>query len=91
MLDLLFIAGLVALLAVDQMSIIYSIPSSLIAVLAIAMVASILAFSSTALTVLAWRDGYWGIAGRVHYTLVVVALLSFVWWLNNWNLLGFRF
>ena len=91
MLDLLFIAVLAALLSIDPMSIIYGIPSSLIAVLAIAMAASILALSSSALIALAWKDGYWGIAGRVHYTLVVLALLSFIWWLNNWNLLGFRF
>ncbi len=91
LLDLLFIAALVALLAVDPMSIIYGIPPSLIAVLAIAMVASIPVLTSTALTILAWKNGYWGIAGRVHYTLVVLALMSFIWWLNNWNLLGFRF
>lgn len=90
-LDLLFIAALVALLAVDPMSIIYGIPSSLTTILTIAMVASILALSSAALAVLAWKDGYWSIVGRLHYSLVVMALLSFVWWLNNWNLLGFRF
>jgi CubicO group peptidase (beta-lactamase class C family) len=91
MLDLLFMAGLVALSAVAPMSIIYGIPSSLSALLAIAIVAAVLALSSTALAVLAWKDSYWSIAGRVHYTLVVLALLAFIWWLNNWNLLGFRF
>lgn len=91
MLDLLFMAGLVALSAVAPMSIIYGIPSSLSALLAIAIVAAVLVLSSTALVVLAWKDSYWSIAGRVHYTLVVLALLAFIWWLNNWNLLGFRF
>jgi hypothetical protein len=42
------------------------------------MVASILVLTSTALTILAWKNGFWGIAGRVHYTLVVLALLSFI-------------
>jgi hypothetical protein len=60
LLDLLFIAGLVALLAVDPLSIIYGILSSFIAVLAIAMVASILALSSAALIALAWKDGLLG-------------------------------
>lgn len=91
MMDLLFMAGLVALSAVAPMSIIYGIPSSLSALLAIAIVAAVLALSSTALAVLAWKNGYWNIAGRVHYSLVVLALLAFIWWLNNWNLLGFRF
>lgn len=91
MMDLLFMAGLVALSAVASMSIIYGIPSSLSALLSIAIVAAVLSLSSTALAVLAWKNGYWNIAGRVHYSLVVLALLAFIWWLNNWNLLGFRF
>jgi CubicO group peptidase (beta-lactamase class C family) len=40
---------------------------------------------------LAWKRGYWGIAARLHYTLVTVAALAFVWFLNFWNLLGWRF
>jgi CubicO group peptidase (beta-lactamase class C family) len=40
---------------------------------------------------LAWKRGYWGIATRVHYTLVTVAAVAFVWFLNYWNLLGWRF
>jgi hypothetical protein len=30
---------------------------------------------------------YWGLAARVHYTLVVLAGLAFVWFLYYWNLL----
>ncbi len=90
LLDLFFIAVLAALLSIDPMSIIYGIPSSLIAVLAIAMAASILALSSSALIALAWKDGYWGIAGRVHHS-GCPGVAVFIWWLNNWNLLGFRF
>jgi len=40
---------------------------------------------------LAWKDSYWGIVGRVYYTLVTLAAVGFVWFLNNWNLLGWRF
>jgi hypothetical protein len=32
-----------------------------------------------------------GLAGRVHYTLVTVAAVAFMWFLNYWNLLGWRF
>ena len=42
-------------------------------------------------SVLAWKRGYWGIAARVHFTLVTVAAVAFVWFLNYWNLLGWRF
>jgi hypothetical protein len=36
-------------------------------------------------------NSYWGIGARVHYTLVTVAAVAFVWFLNYWNLLGWRF
>jgi CubicO group peptidase (beta-lactamase class C family) len=42
-------------------------------------------------TVLAWKNRYWGIAGRVYYTLATVAAVAFVWFMNYWNLLGWRF
>jgi hypothetical protein len=28
---------------------------------------------------------------RIHYSLVTLAALAFVWFLNYWNLLGFRY
>jgi len=43
-----------------------------------------LAFSIVAL---AWKEGYWSVARRVHYTLVALAQLTFAGWLNAWNLL----
>jgi hypothetical protein len=46
---------------------------------------------NTLYSVLAWKNSYWGIAARVHYTLVTVAAVAFVWFLNYWNLLGWRF
>jgi hypothetical protein len=39
----------------------------------------------------AWRQGAWGILGRLHYSLIAVAALYFVWYLSQVNLLGFRF
>jgi hypothetical protein len=34
---------------------------------------------------------YWGITGRVHYTLVVPAGLAFLWWLNHYDLFFLHF
>ena len=34
------------------------------------------------------EDHYWGVAGRVHYTLVALAGLVVVWLLYYWNLLN---
>lgn len=39
---------------------------------------------------LAWQRSYWRWAARVHYTLVALAAIAFVWVLPNWNVLAFR-
>ena len=31
------------------------------------------------------------ILGKVHYSLITLAALVFIWWANYWNLLGWRF
>jgi hypothetical protein len=41
--------------------------------------------------VLAWKERYWGLFGRFHYTLVVAALIVLIAVLGYWNLLGFRY
>jgi hypothetical protein len=60
-------------------------------VLGLGVLAAVLTVGALIYSVLAWKRSYWGIAARVHYTLVAVAALAFVWFLNYWNLLGWRF
>ena len=55
------------------------------------LVPIVLTVAALVYTVLAWKDRLWGLTGRVHYTLVTVAAVAFVWFLNYWNLLGWRF
>jgi hypothetical protein len=43
------------------------------------------------LTIVAWKQGFWGWMARIYYSMVALAALSFVWFLNYWNLLGFRY
>ena len=59
--------------------------------LGLALVAAALSVAAVAGTALAWRRRYWGVVGQVHYTLVTLGAVAFVWFLNEWNLLGFRF
>jgi hypothetical protein len=42
-------------------------------------------------TVLAWKSSYWGITARAYHTLVTIAAVALVWFMNYWNLLGWRF
>ena len=39
---------------------------------------------------LAWINNWWKVSTRIHYTLVMLAVLAVIWWAHYWNLLGFR-
>jgi CubicO group peptidase (beta-lactamase class C family) len=89
LLNLLFVVGTVVwgsnLVPFFGVSMIYKI------VLGLGVLGAVLTVGALIYSVLAWKRSYWGIAARVHYTLVTVAALAFVWFLNYWNLLGWRF
>jgi hypothetical protein len=76
----------------------FGTPPFLTALLVLPVLAAVLTVAVLVFTVLAWtglgdpqRRPYWGIAGRVHYTLVTVAAVAFLWSLNLLNLLGWKF
>ncbi len=60
-------------------------------VLGLGVLSAVLTPGALIYTVVAWKNSYWGLAGRVYYTLVTVAAVAFVWFLNYWNLLGWRY
>ncbi len=39
--------------------------------------------------IVAWAKSYWRFSARLHYTAVLAASLAFVWFLYQWNLLGY--
>jgi CubicO group peptidase (beta-lactamase class C family) len=86
-LNLLFVIGNV--LWGEQL--VYGIAPIYKIVLALGVVSTLLTIGALIYAVLAWKNQYWGIVFRVYYTLVTVAAVAFVWFLNQWNLLGWRY
>ncbi len=60
-------------------------------ILVIPIAAGVLAIGSLIYTIMAWKNKYWSLIIRLHYTLVTLALMVFIWWLNYWNLFGFKY
>jgi len=60
-------------------------------VLGLGVLSAVLTVAALGYTVLAWKNRYWSTVGRAYYTLVTVAAVAFVWFLNYWNLLGWRY
>ncbi|TAJ45554.1 serine hydrolase domain-containing protein [Methanofollis fontis] len=65
-------------------------PVALAAALAVPVVAVLLSAAAALFLVPAWKNGWWTLRQRAHYTLVVIGLLMMAWWANFWNLFLFR-
>jgi hypothetical protein len=87
-LSILYLIGYALVLSNPHpVELLYGDPPLLHAVGALSLLIVVLVAGALALTVPAWIRRYWGVAGRVHYTLVALAGLAFVWFLYYWNLL----
>jgi hypothetical protein len=86
-LNLLFIAGNV--MFGEQL--VFGIPFAYKVVLGLGVLSALLTVGALFYAVIAWKDRYWGVGLRVYYTLVTVSAVGFVWFLHNWNLLGWRY
>jgi len=60
-------------------------------VLGLGVLSAVLTVGALVYTVLIWKNRYWGVAFRTYYSLVTVAAVVFVWFMNYWNLLGWRY
>lgn len=86
---LLFLVGLgMAVSDLDQFY--YGTPSSFRISLAFPVAAAGLGIGVLIFTLIAWRKKYWTGCARVHYALILLAAVGFLWLLNFWNLLGWR-
>jgi CubicO group peptidase (beta-lactamase class C family) len=56
-------------------------------ILIMAWLIAILSAGVTLMAIAAWWKGWWGLAGRLHYTLVALAALAILWFEIYWKLL----
>jgi CubicO group peptidase (beta-lactamase class C family) len=90
-LNLLFLVGIALWFRPLHPSELHGIPRIVEIVMGFGVLAAVLTVGALIYTVLAWKDRYWGVAFRVYYTLVTIAAVAFVWFLNFWNWLGWRY
>jgi hypothetical protein len=83
-----FVGGLGYVL-MDPNEIAFGLPKPMKMLMAVTQVCAVLAGLTIFGSLIAWRNRYWRFTGRLHYTLVALAGVAFVWFLYNWNLLTF--
>ncbi len=91
LLNLLFLVGVVLKFPPVQPSELHSLSLITEITLGLGVLSAVLTVGALVYTVLAWKNSYWSIAGRAYYTLVTIAAVAFVWFLNYWNWLGWRY
>ena len=90
--DTLFLAGTVRWAgSFEGYGVTLGVPTFYRVVLGLGVVSVALTAAALVCTALAWRNRYWGVAARAYVSLVTGAAAAFVWFLNYWNLLGWRF
>jgi len=77
--------------ASDPMEFMFGVPSALKFLLILPILSAFLTIGALFFVYVGWKNKYWTFCGCLHYTLVVLASLFFLWFLAYWNLLGFHF
>jgi CubicO group peptidase (beta-lactamase class C family) len=78
------VAG-IAFVVKDPNLILFGLTPLLKGLLAATWVSAVLAGFAVLGCLVAWRQGYWRFTGRLHYTLVALAGVAFIWFLYSWN------
>lgn len=78
--------GLITWLAGSPVGLSYGLPVWVQAVFVLPVLGGLGAMAALGATAVAWREGYWGPLGRVHYTGVAVITTAFAWLLAYWGL-----
>jgi hypothetical protein len=89
-LNLAFVIGFASIFAAGLSDIVFALPKGLYAVLTLPLIGLLLTALAAFLVVRVWRDAHWTRGARLLHTAGVAAAIAFVWFLNYWNLLGYR-
>ncbi len=87
---IIFLIGMFSAVS-NYMDLIFGVPPFLKILLILPILAALLTIGALFFVYVGWKNKYWNVCGRVHYTLVVLASMFFLWFLAYWNLLGFHF
>ncbi|MGC9517267.1 MAG: serine hydrolase [Methanomicrobiales archaeon] len=94
-LNISFLAGLYYFIYYSDLVLafysLFQVPVTVILLFTIPVIATLFTVGTLISTIFVWKNKYWDLKNRVHYTLVLASLVIFIWWLNFWNLLGYNF
>lgn len=90
LLNLFFLAGLVWVMQVYALDLIFGPTPVIYLILVLPLVTAVLTLILTMHTIANWQQ-HDTAAARLYSMLLILAAIAFIWFLNYWNLFGFRF
>lgn len=94
-LNLMFILGMLTVQLLsknnDQLKLVYGIPKIVFLLLCIPLITLPSAFGLTLVASLTWINHDWSYLEQLHYSLVSLTSIGWIFWLNYWNLFGFKY
>jgi len=70
---------------------VYGVPAVVVPFFYLPPVAVVLTIALPIFTLLAWKNKFWSLLNRIHYSLVMLAAIALIPLLLYWNLLGLQF
>lgn len=89
--NLVFVMLAVGILTTYQMEIYEDIPTILTVSLLLPIIAVLATIGMVYFAVKAWREGFWRLGRRIHYTLVAAAAVFMAVFYNYWNVIGWQY
>lgn len=89
-LNLAFLVAFVWIFAAGLDDLVFALPKGLNLVLAMPLLGVALTLVASVLAVRVWKDRYWTLGSLLLHSAGVAAAIAYSWFLNHWNLLGYR-
>ncbi len=89
--NVVFVILLAGIMATYQLEIYETIPTILKLSLILPIVIVLTTIGTAYFAVKAWRDGFWRLGRRIHYSLVTAAAVFMAIFYNYWNMIGWQY
>lgn len=90
-LNFIFIASLAPSVYLFKDDFQFGMPIIIKILLVIPIVTTILTIGLSAFSLSVWKNKYWNLKARLHYSLITLTCIGFILWLYHWNWLGFQY
>ena len=69
----------------------FGVPFHIKILLFVPIISSLLTIGLLIFTVIIWKRKVWNFSSRMHYSIITITCIGFIFWQYHWNWLGFHY